>query len=390
MTQPPINLRLAELAFKKVTGNLTDEESIELEHILEISPDKRALFEELMNPDRNAEDLVSMSGSNVEASWDKVKASVPFTPKKRGSGYFIAAASVILVIGSIVVYLLWNEKNKPAIVQNANKSSTIHPVIIDSVAKIVGGDGTEIVVGRNQLGIVAYIDDKPVLMKDHTLIIPDIETRGPVIKALPGKELQVQLTDGTRVWLSGSSVLDFQEGFTTVKRTLALKGEAYFEVAKGADAHFAVNARGMKATALGTMFTISAYDKGAVITSLFEGKLNLSGGEKDMLLSKNEEAVWNNNKFLRRSLPKTSTDKMNGKINGYFLFDDKIKTILDEVAKNYSCEIVYKGDFSDKEYYGKFPRNMPIDSLLRKLSTSMVVDLALQGNKIIADFTKFK
>ena len=46
MTQPPINIRLAELAFKKVTGNLTDEESIELEHIIEISPDKRALFEE--------------------------------------------------------------------------------------------------------------------------------------------------------------------------------------------------------------------------------------------------------------------------------------------------------------------------------------------------------
>jgi transmembrane sensor len=391
MTKPPINNRMAVLAFKKVSGNLTDEELIELDSIIESSPDKRELFEELMNPDKNADDMVSMSEGNVGASWEKVKSRVSFAPKKRRWPWFgLAAASVILVVCSIGVYLLLNKPNKPAIVQSIIRPATDNVAIKDSAAVIVGQNGTKVWVGKDQSGIVAYIEDKPVQMKDGILIVPEIASAGPVIKALPGKDLQVQLSDSTRVWLSGSSELDFHEGFTSAKRTLALKGEAYFEVTKKGPIRFAVRAHGMDATALGTMFTISAYDQSAVVTSLFEGQLNLSGGKRNLLLSENEEAVWANNEFKKRSLPKTSADKVEGKKSGFFIFEDKIRTILDEVARNYNCSIEYIGEIPDSEYSGSFHRNMPIDSLLRNLSTSMLIDLTLQGNKIVADFRKSK
>jgi transmembrane sensor len=387
----PIYDRLAELAFKKISGRLSEEEEHELNGIFEKWPDKKELFDEMTNPAYAGEQLMIINELDVDASWEKLNQDAPPHRKRwGGKQYLMAAASVVLVACLITFLILRSGDKRSAIVKGANKSTTANAVIIDSVAKIVGGDGTEIVVGKSQSGIVAYIEDKPVQMKDHILIVPDVETRGPVIKALPGKELQVQLSDGTRVWLSGSSELNFHEGFTTAKKTLALKGEAYFEVTKGTGAHFAVNAHGMKATALGTMFTISAYDKGAVTTSLFEGKLNLNSGQKNMLLLKNEGAVWANNEFTRITLPKSSIDKVEGKKTGFFIFEDKIKVILDEVAKNYDRSIVYKGNIPDSEYSGSFSRNMPIDSLLTKLSASMVIDLSLQENKIIADFTKSK
>jgi transmembrane sensor len=391
MTKPPINNRMAVLAFKKVSGSLTDEELVELNSIIESSPDKRELFEELMDPDRNAEDLISMSESNLEASWEKVKARVPFAPKKRRwPRFLLAAASVILVIGFIVVYLLRNEFDKPATVQSTIRATTNSAAIKDSVAIIVGADGTEVLVGNDQSGIVAYIENKPVQMKGSILIIPEITSAGPILRSLPGKELQVWLSDGTRVWLTGNSELNLHEGFTAAKRTLALNGEGYFEVTKKDGVRFAVRALGVDATVLGTRFNISAYDNGPVTTSLFEGKVNLSAGEKNIVLSENEEAVWANNEFSRRNLPKTSADKVDGKKSGFFIFEDKIKTILDEVARNYNCSIEYIGEIPDSEYSGSFHRNMPIDSLLKNLSTSMLIDLTLHGNKIVADFRKSK
>jgi ferric-dicitrate binding protein FerR (iron transport regulator) len=386
----PIYDRLAELAFKKISGRLSEEEEQELKDIFEKSPDQKELFHKLTNPAHVAAQLRIMDELDVDASWEKFIEETRPHPKRWGWKQYLVAASIVLIIGSLGLYLLYSKDNKTAIVKGANKSSTGNTVIKDSAAMIVGADGTEVLVGKDQEGIVAYIEDKPVQIKDGILIIPEIESAGPILRSLPGKELQVQLSDGTRVWLSGSSELNFHKGFAAAKRTLALKGEGYFEVIKKGRVPFTVRVGDMDATVMGTMFTISAYENGPVTTSLFEGKVNLSAGEKNMVLSKNEEAIWANNEFSKRALPKTSEDKMKGKKDGNFLFEDKIKTVLDEVAKIYNCEIVYKGDVPDKEYIGKFPRNMPIDSLLRHLSTSMVIDLTLQGNKIVADFTKFK
>lgn len=390
----PIYDRLAELAFIKISGRLSEEEEQELKGIFEKSPDQKELFDKITNPSYVAAQLRIMDELDVDASWEKYLQDThphpqPY-PKRWGWKQYLVAASIVLVTASVALYLLYSKDTEPAIVKGANSPSTGTAVIKDSLATIIGANGAEVVIGKDQSGIVAYIDEKPVQMKDGVLFIPDIEAKGPLIQSPPGKELKMLLSDGTMVWLTGNSELNLHDGFTAAKRKLALKGEGYFEVTKKGGVHFGVRAGGIDATVLGTRFTISAYDTGPVTTSLFEGKVDLRAGKKNIVLSENEEAVWENSQFSRRGLPKTSEDKVEGKKRGFFFFEDKIKTILDEVAKIYNCEIVYKGDVPDKEYLGKFARNMPIDSLLKHLSSSMVVDLTLHGNKIVADFTKFK
>ena len=56
----------------------------------------------------------------------------------------------------------------------------------------------------------------------NTLIIPK------------GGEFQIQLADGSRVWLNSETELRYPVNFTAEKRRVFLKGEAYFEVAKNA------------------------------------------------------------------------------------------------------------------------------------------------------------
>jgi transmembrane sensor len=390
MDIPAIYDRLAELAFKKGRGQLSEEEARELNDILESSSHKKELFEEMMDPEKTVEDLMIMEEYDVEASWEIINQPVPPLRKKWGRVQYTwaAAATIVLVTGLVALYFFLEKNKKPDVVQN-EKVSTGNTAIRDSVAIITNSDGSTMAVGQSQSGTIGYINGEPVIKKDKVLICPDIGTAGTVIKTLPGKELQVQLSDGTMAWLSGSSELSFSTGYTASDRELLLAGEAYFEVAKKSAEPFVLTAWGMKVTVLGTRFTISAYgNQGFVTTSLFEGKVKLTAGGETMLLSPNEEAIFQNNTFLKKDLAKHSINKMNGKKTGRFIFDDDIKTILEEIGKNYDCIIEYKGVIPGKTFSGNIPRNMPIETLLRNLSGAMSIVLTLQGNKIVADFTQ--
>lgn len=388
MDIPAIYDRMAELAFKKVTGQLTADEERELNEIINSSPDKKELFDELIDPKKIAEDLRIMEEFDIGASWKKVQDYSP-PRKKWGWPQFMWAAAAALVVICVSVYYYQEVKNKPAIVQNANKASTGTTAISDSVAVITAADGSVIAVGEGQSGIVGYINGEPVRKTEKGLICPDIPSSGLAIKTLPGRELPVQLSDGTIAWLSGNSELNFADGFAAGLRKLGLKGEAYFEVVKKEALPFAVMVRGMEVTVLGTRFTVSAYgEAGAVTTSLFYGKVRLTAGEQSMELLPYEEAVFENNSFKKIKLAKRSEEKVEGKKAGKFIFDDDIKTILEEVAKNYDYGFTYKGVMPQKTYAGKFSRNMPIDLLLMNLSEAFGFGLTLENNKIVADFTK--
>lgn len=69
------------------------------------------------------------------------------------------------------------------------------------------------------------------------------------------QQKDITLSDGSRVTLNWNTQLDVH--FTAQKRTVVLhKGEALFKIAKDASRPFTVEAKGLKATALGTEFTV--------------------------------------------------------------------------------------------------------------------------------------
>jgi hypothetical protein len=106
-----ISSRMAELAFKTITNSLSIEEAIELQNILESSPGKKELYDELIDPDIFAETVVLMCEFDVNASWEKVKAQFPFPAKKRRWGDFLKAAIIILeVCGLIYIFIEWFRK----------------------------------------------------------------------------------------------------------------------------------------------------------------------------------------------------------------------------------------------------------------------------------------
>jgi transmembrane sensor len=141
----------------------------------------------------------------------------------------------------------------------------------------------------------------------NTSAKPDISQVNYIIKSTTlGEKLTVKLQDGSLVKLNSGSGISYPEQFNVEERTIELKGEAYFDVAKDPSRAFIVKAGNIYIKALGTSFSISNYSgDDSIFVSLtsgevlvgkreFQESINLEPGqmasyiiEKDMLVRHN-------------------------------------------------------------------------------------------------------
>ena len=95
-------------------------------------------------------------------------------------------------------------------------------------------------------------------------------------KTVPfGQKIQIQLTDGTVVWINSGSKLKFPTKFTGTKRELYLDGEAYFDVAHDASRPFIIHTGKVATQVLGTAFDIKAYGSNEFDVTVARGKVSV-------------------------------------------------------------------------------------------------------------------
>jgi Fe2+-dicitrate sensor, membrane component len=111
-----------------------------------------------------------------------------------------------------------------------------------------------------------------------------------------GVRSHVVLSDGSTVWLNAESTLKFPVPFQKDIRSVDLKGEAFFEVAKNKAKPFVVNSGGVNVKVLGTRFDCKAFEEDKTIEVILEeGKIALnstsSSNEYDAVLKPGDHAV---------------------------------------------------------------------------------------------------
>ena len=105
------------------------------------------------------------------------------------------------------------------------------------------------------------------------------------------RQYNLELSDGTKVWLNASSSITFPTSFAANERKVILTGEVYFEVAKDKTRPFRVSVNDMQVNVLGTHFNVNAYDdEDAVNTTLLEGSVLLTEKDKKVLLKPGQQA----------------------------------------------------------------------------------------------------
>lgn len=85
------------------------------------------------------------------------------------------------------------------------------------------------------------------------------------LSTVRGQRAELRMPDGTRVVLAAESRLTYPAEASPGERTVALSGEAYFEVAPDSTRPFVVRTSGAVTRVLGTEFTVRAYGAGAEV-----------------------------------------------------------------------------------------------------------------------------
>ena len=88
---------------------------------------------------------------------------------------------------------------------------------------------------------------------------------------------QLQLSDGTAVWLNAYSSLVYPDSFAADSRVVELRGEGYFEVAEDKSTPFVVKAGDMSVSVHGTRFNVRSKETGKSEVALLSGAVEVSG-----------------------------------------------------------------------------------------------------------------
>ncbi|HEU4564521.1 MAG TPA: FecR family protein, partial [Gemmatimonadaceae bacterium] len=115
-----------------------------------------------------------------------------------------------------------------------------------------------------------------VAQVDSALASPDVR----VVSTQLGQRATATLLDGSEAQLAPDTKLTIPPGFAEKLRAVKLEGAASFTVAPGSQLPFIVRAKGVRITATGTAFDVSAFpDDQSVIVRVREGEVQVKVGE---------------------------------------------------------------------------------------------------------------
>lgn len=381
-----IHSRMAELVFKHLTDDLSEEEKIELNQIL-ADPGNRKLFEELNDPDRTAAEVRRMSLVHHKDSWKKIESAYDFNENKVHLKRYLAAAAIIIpVIGLTTFYFF----NKPA----GKKTPPVAQIVtaaFQKSQKAIWRSGTNLAVVLDEVanGIVGYSAGLPVMKDNGELIYATAKGAEPTLsdtlETLRGGFYRLRLPDGSKVWLNSRSSVFFAGMSGSKERNVCVEGEAFFEVVKDASRPFIVRVPGLDIEVTGTKFNVKAYKAETVKTTLLEGsvKLNADGGQVT-ILKPGDQALYTPKKKLSKVKKVLNPNNATAWTRGTFVFDnDDLRSIIAELSRWYDLDVEYRGAVSSQTFFGTFSRSEAVESILEFLQTRTGVRLSIQNKSII-------
>lgn len=184
-----------------------------------------------------------------------------------------------------------------------------------------------------------------------------------------GQRAEINLADGTRVWLNSRSTLRFPERFSANARNVELDGEGYFSVQRNEKSPFIVQTPKYAIHVLGTEFNVKAYQDSPLFeTALIKGSVEIStpGLSRKLRLKPDEIAMADNGKLKTYPIPDHNYFRWK---EGLFCFENEsIQSLIEKLQLYYDIQIdIQRPDLLNYRYSGKFRIKDGIDHVLKVL-----------------------
>lgn len=338
------------------------------------------------------EDLKARLEKRLQQILD-AEGSVFLPPKEsiiRRYRWWAVAASLILLLGLTAYFMFRSDKTgrdqeQPVLAKNVND-----PAPGKDGAILTLGDGRQIVLDSLGNGVIATQGNVEVKLNDGRIEYDETTAANNStaisynsISTPRGRQYQVVLPDGTRVWLNAASSLSYPTAFTGNERKVSITGEAYFAVAKDRNKPFRVKINdSTEVEVLGTEFNANAYqDESAISITLLEGSLNVwHNAEKELLKPGQQARIVNGLKISDEvDLAQVTAWK-----DGRFEFGEStdIKAIMRQISRWYDVDIEFRENFN-QSFGGNISRHVNISRVLEKMEMTGRVHFTIEDRKVI-------
>lgn len=303
---------------------------------------------------------------------------------------WVAVAICLLILGGVSAYWYRSEnleEGHPARLSEIEAPSRTNAVLILENQKEVDLDdvnvGDTVVamhyrITRNKAGQLQYLR--------HPYSEMPIYNR---IRTKTGGTAQLQLSDGTRVWLNVNSLLRYPVQFKGNMREVELRGEAYFEVAEskknGSPIPFYVRGEKQTILVLGTKFNANftasnetALLDGAVAFSNQGSRLGTADkGKYTVHITPNQ--VYNGQRIQKV----TDINRYVDWKNGYFdLHELTVRELSEKLTSWYGVGFEVDPRLARMKLFGRVTRERKLIDVLNLLAQVCPMDYALVDRTI--------
>lgn len=414
--------QIADILLRHLQGNLSGAEQQQLQQWLDASAQRRHFFAQLDDEEKLREQLMLFLPGTEQATEQAILAKIHDIRNAGAAtgaeeaivmplwkrGWVRYAAAVVLMAGGVTYFWLAGNNNKPAPATSTLAKTEILPGKTGAVLTLA--DGRQVVLDSAGNGVIAMESGTQVILDNGKLLYDlDKEIGGKIqfntMSTPKGRQFQVVLPDGTKVWLNAASSIRYPVAFAANERKVYVAGEAYFEVAKDMHRPFLVSVNNTAdVEVLGTEFNVNAYDNERVVrTTLVNGGVRVSaqqaeppadGRLNDVILKPGQQAKVLNTaagKALQNvKNPATITDdvdieQITAWKNGYFNFGENVDLgeMMRQLERWYDIEVVYENGVPEKSFLGEIPRHLPLKDVLDILQRTEVSFRMEEGRRLI-------
>ncbi|SHG08873.1 FecR family protein [Pedobacter caeni] len=346
------------------------------------------LFVQLMKEGKLDGQLLEAWNDDAEISdSDEIDYLRTNKPKRLWPG--IAVAATVLIALSIGFYFYKNTRDKDLkTLIEVKLGLDVEPG--GNKATLTLADGSQISLTDAGNGELAKQSGVKITKNANGQLVYSIVESGlkelgyNTISTPRGGVYQVNLPDGTHVWLNAASSIKFPTTFAHLsQRKVELRGEAYFEVAKHKKLPFIVSTAEQQVEVLGTHFNINSYDdEPEVKTTLLEGSVKVSAGNV-MFLKPGQQATLSDHSSGKIKIGPADIDQVMAWKNGFFHFEkENLHSVLRQISRWYDIDLVYKANRLDDEFMGDIPRNVKLSEVLKILEFEGI-HFKIEGRKLI-------
>lgn len=374
--------RACFLFTKKLTGEATDAEFRELNHLLSVQPELHRELQVLEALWIGQPQSTQAATKIAEADFDKLVHLM----QQQGIDFEMPADNATTTAPATSGIVRWLKK--PITWVSTAAAAAVF------AAAIWWLPGTE-----------AKQMDEPAMAKAN-----QVSTR-------PGSRSKIVLPDGTQVWLNADSKLTYGNDFGVSSRDVTLSGEAYFDVKPNKEVPFYIHTSKIKIKVTGTVFNVRAYpNENRSETSLLHGKVEVtlnSSPDKTYFLQPSDKLVVSDDGGINQTsaaIANSNLQKQNrvvptvliptmqklvvkpdemfpvetAWVNNTLAFNDEsFREVADKMERWYGVEIVFANpELEHMHFTGRF-ENETVTQALEAMTLATPFSFNKKGNSIV-------